>query len=81
MNSSFTLNINLILCVSFSIGKGSGYKKSEVSGLVEGSTLLVGGKEIEVRKRTLTVYVYPECFILLAIMCIMCPHLGDGRDG
>ena len=34
--------------MSFSIGKSSGYKISELSGLVEGSSLIVGGKEIEV---------------------------------
>ncbi len=32
------------------IGKALGYKKSELSGLVEGSTLIVGGKEIEVSR-------------------------------
>ena len=31
-----------------SIGRGTGYKTSELSGLVEGSTLIVGGKEVEV---------------------------------
>ena len=34
-------------CV-FRIGKATGYKLSELSGLVEGSTLVVGGKQIEV---------------------------------
>ena len=36
------------MCISFSIGKASGYKLSELSGLVEGSTLVIGGKQIEV---------------------------------
>ena len=31
-----------------SIGKGTGYKLSELTGLVEGSTLVIGGKQIEV---------------------------------
>lgn len=31
-----------------SIGKGLGYKRSELAGLDEGSTLVIGGKEIEV---------------------------------
>ena len=35
------------MCVC-SIGKGLGYKKSELSGLTEGSMLIIGGKEIEV---------------------------------
>jgi DNA repair and recombination protein RAD54B len=30
------------------IGKATGYKLSELSGLVEGSTLVIGGKQIEV---------------------------------
>ena len=38
--SSFT-----VLC---SIGKGAGYKRSELSALSDGSTLVVGGKELEV---------------------------------
>ena len=37
----------LVSCFS-SIGKGSGYKRSELSGLSDGSTLVVGGKELEV---------------------------------
>ena len=32
-----------------SIGKGLGYKRSELSALDEGSTLVIGGKEIEVQ--------------------------------
>jgi hypothetical protein len=34
--------------VCFRIGKATGYKLSELSGLVEGSTLVIGGKQIEV---------------------------------
>ena len=40
-----------VLCVFVcicSIGRGTGYRSSELSGLVEGSTLVIGGKEIEV---------------------------------
>ena len=39
------LSVYIIL---FRIGKCTGYKLSELSGLSEGSTLVVGGKEIEV---------------------------------
>ena len=35
-------------CHSYSIGKGAGYKQSELSALSDGSTLVVGGKELEV---------------------------------
>ena len=31
-----------------SIGKGLGYKRSELSALDEGSSLIIGGKQIEV---------------------------------
>ena len=34
----------------FRIGKATGYKLSELSGLVEGSTLVIGGKQIEVNR-------------------------------
>ena len=34
---------------SYSIGKGTGYKASALAGLDEGHTLVIGGKEIEVR--------------------------------
>ena len=40
-----TLNYFLLF---FSIGKGSGYKRSELSVLIDGSSLVVGGKELEV---------------------------------
>ena len=33
---------------SSSIGKGTGYKASELASLDEGHTLVIGGKEIEV---------------------------------
>ena len=33
---------------SCSIGRGIGYKKSELRELTDGSTLVVGGKEVEV---------------------------------
>lgn len=33
---------------SCSIGKGTGYKASELASLDEGHTLVIGGKEIEV---------------------------------
>ena len=33
----------------YSIGKGTGYKASALAGLDEGHTLVIGGKEIEVR--------------------------------
>ena len=35
-----------------SIGKGTGYKAKELASLVEGSSLLIGGKEIEVQYYT-----------------------------
>ena len=41
----------MIVCVcvcDLRIGKATGYKMSELSGLVEGSTLVIGGKQIEV---------------------------------
>ena len=38
-------------CVLSSIGKGTGYKRSELSALSDGSTLVVGGKELEVCPR------------------------------
>ena len=31
-----------------SIARGTGYRSSELTGLVEGSTLVIGGKQIEV---------------------------------
>ena len=31
-----------------SIGKGTGYKPSELANMKDGSTLIIGGKEIEV---------------------------------
>ena len=39
-------------CIMYvcSIGKGLGYKRSELAGLDDGSTLVIGGKEIEVRR-------------------------------
>ena len=46
--SYFTFSMCFIRILSFSIGKSSGYKASELNGLVEGSSLIVGGKEIEV---------------------------------
>ena len=36
------------IIASYSIGKGAGYKRSELSALCDGSTLVVGGKELEV---------------------------------
>ena len=36
------------VCVLCSIGGATGYRVSEVTGLMEGSTLIVGGKEVEV---------------------------------
>ena len=41
------LLITMYVC-TFRIGKATGYKLSELSGLVEGSTLIIGGKQIEV---------------------------------
>lgn len=41
---SYTLHI--LTC--FRIGKGSGYKSSELESLTEDETLVVGGKEIQV---------------------------------
>jgi len=38
----------------YSIGKGTGYKAKELASLVEGSSLLIGGKEIEVYTTTHT---------------------------
>ena len=32
----------------YSIGHATGYKSSELSSLIEGSSLFIGGKEIEV---------------------------------
>ena len=37
------------VCSTCSIGKGTGYKASELASLDEGHTLVIGGKEIEVR--------------------------------
>lgn len=42
------------LCSVYSIGGATGYRLSEVSGLTEGSTLIVGGKEVEVSTHTHT---------------------------
>ena len=44
--------LSLALC---SIGRGTGYKPSELADMKEGSTLVVGGKEIEVQ----LAYMYP----------------------
>ena len=50
------------MCIlSFSIGKGSGYKTSELSDLVEGSSLIIGGKEIEVSLFNMCMAMY-ICF-------------------
>ena len=46
---SFILNYEYIISILlYSIGKTTGYRSSELAGLVEGSTLYIGGKEIEV---------------------------------
>lgn len=37
----------LVLC-NFRIGKGTGYKSSELETLKEDETLVIGGKEIQV---------------------------------
>ena len=47
-NYYIAFSMCFIYISSFSIGRSSGYKASELSGLVEGSSLIVGGKEIEV---------------------------------
>ena len=44
-----------------SIGKGTGYRNSELSGLVEGSTLVVGGKEIEVTRYCCLMVMSSNC--------------------
>ena len=38
------------------IGKGSGYRPSELESMMEGHTLCVGGKEIEVGFTEFSVY-------------------------
>jgi len=38
----------MVYTCSCSIGKSTGYKAKELASLVEGSSLLIGGKEIEV---------------------------------
>ena len=45
------------------IGKGSGYKSTEIHNMCDGSTLMVGGKEIEVQGRiTKEDYATGKCF-------------------
>ena len=54
------LSVYIIL---FRIGKCTGYKLSELSGLSEGSTLVVGGKEIEVHVHAAAhVHVYMHMY-------------------
>lgn len=43
-----TVEQELILFFLYSIGHGTGYKSSELSSLTDGSTLAIGGKQIEV---------------------------------
>ena len=42
------LFIYVVVAMVYSIGRGIGYKKSELCDLSDGSTLIVGGKEVEV---------------------------------
>ncbi len=48
-----------------SIGGATGYRVIELTGLTEGSTLIVGGKEVEVH-----IYVYIYIYVLY--MCDVC---------
>ena len=45
------------------IGRGSGYKVSELSSMAEGQTLAVGGKEIEVSKVDCCTYLMMNMII------------------
>jgi len=53
--------IDVLWCALCSIGRGTGYKPSELADMKDGSTLVVGGKEIEVVAGGTCVCAHSKC--------------------